>query len=69
MALRAATTSHCHAGMQISPDQGQFMALLVKLLGTRRAIEVGVFTGYSALTVALDLRGDGRLLAFDISDE
>ena len=69
VALRAATASHPHAGMQISPDQGQFMALLVKLLGARRAIEIGVFTGYSALTVALALPDDGRLLACDISDE
>ena len=67
--LRAATASHRYAGMQISPDQGQFMALLIKLLGARRAIEVGVFTGYSALTVALALPEDGRLLACDISDE
>jgi predicted O-methyltransferase YrrM len=68
-ALRAATAPHPHAGMQISPDQAQFMALLVKLLGARRAIEVGVFTGYSALAVALALPDDGRLLACDISDE
>src|SRR6185295_2480405 len=68
VALRAATASHPHAGMQISPDQGQFMGLLVKLLGARRAIEIGVFTGYSALTVALALPEDGRLLACDISD-
>ena len=69
VALRAATRSHPQAGMQISPEQGQFMALLVKLLGVRRAIEVGVFTGYSALTVALALPEDGRLLACDISDD
>ena len=69
VALRAATASHARAGMQISPDQGQFMALLVKLMGARRAIEVGVFTGYSALTVALALPDDGELLACDISDE
>ena len=49
-ALRAATAAHPHAGMQISPEQGQFMALLVKLIGARRAVEIGVFTGYSALT-------------------
>ncbi|HEV8689870.1 MAG TPA: class I SAM-dependent methyltransferase [Ideonella sp.] len=67
--LRAATRDHPHAGMQIGPDQGQFMALLVKLLGARRAIEVGTFTGYSALAVALALPKDGRLLACDISDE
>ena len=69
VALRAATASHPHAMMQIAPDQGQFMALLIKLLGARRAIEVGVFTGYSALTVALALPEDGRLLACDISDD
>ena len=68
-ALRAATAAHPHAGMQISPEQGQFMALLVKLIGARRAVEIGVFTGYSALTVALALPDDGRLLACDISDE
>src|SRR6476469_7372601 len=68
-ALRAATAAHPHAGMQISPEQGQFMALLVKLIGARRALEIGVFTGYSALTVALALPDDGRLLACDISDE
>jgi len=68
-ALREATRKHPHAGMQISPEQGQFMALLVRLIGARRAIEVGVFTGYSALTVALALPDDGELLACDISDE
>jgi len=68
-ALREATASHRHAGMQISPEQGQFMALLVRLLGARRTIEVGVFTGYSALTVALALPHDGTVLACDISDE
>jgi caffeoyl-CoA O-methyltransferase len=67
--LRAATRAHPHVGMQISPDQGQFMALLVKLMGARQAIEIGVFTGYSALTVAMALPDDGRLLACDISDE
>jgi len=68
-ALREATRTHPHAGMQISPDQGQFMALLVKLLGARRTLEIGTFTGYSALAVALALPDDGRLLACDISDE
>jgi len=68
-ALRAATAAHPHAGMQISPEQGQFMALLVKLIGARRAVEIGVFTGYSALTVALALPEEGRLLACDISHE
>ena len=68
-ALREATRSHSHAGMQISPDQGQFMVLLVKLIGAKRCIEIGTFTGYSALTVALALPEDGHLLACDISDE
>lgn len=68
-ALREATRAHPHGGMQISPEQGQFMALLVKLLGARRTIEVGVFTGYSTLSVALALPDDGRVLACDISDE
>ena len=68
-ALREATAAHPHGGMQISPEQGQFMALLVKLMGARRTIEVGVFTGYSALAVALALPEDGRILACDISDE
>ena len=68
-ALREATRAHPHVGMQISPDQGQFMALLVRLMGARQAIEIGVFTGYSALTVAMALPDDGRLLACDISDE
>jgi caffeoyl-CoA O-methyltransferase len=68
-ALREATRDHPRAGMQISPEQGQLMQLLVQLLGARRTIEIGVFTGYSALAVALALPHDGRLLACDISDE
>jgi len=68
-ALREATRSHQHAGMQISPEQGQLMALLVKLIGARRTIEIGVFTGYSALAVALALPDDGHLLACDINDD
>ncbi len=67
--LREATRTHRAAGMQIGPEQAQFMALLVKLIGARRAVEIGVFTGYSALTVALAMPDDGRLLACDISDE
>ncbi len=68
-ALREATRNHPRAVMQISPEQGQFMALLVKMLGVKRAIEVGVFTGYSALAVALAMPDDGVLLACDISTE
>ncbi len=67
--LRAVTRRHPHAEMQVSAEQGQFMAMLVKLMGARHAIEVGVFTGYSALAVALALPPDGRLLACDISEE
>jgi predicted O-methyltransferase YrrM len=68
-ALREVTRSHPHAQMQISPEQGALMAMLVKLMGARRTIEIGVFTGYSALTVALALPEGGRVLACDISDE
>lgn len=67
-ALREATLREPHAGMQIGPDQAQFMTLLVRLTGARRCIEVGVFTGYSALSVALALPDDGYLLACDVSD-
>lgn len=67
--LRAETAAHPRAGMQISPEQGQFMQLLLKLIGARRVVEVGVFTGYSSLAMALALPGDGRILACDISDE
>ena len=69
MALRAATRDHPRAGMQIAPEQGQFMALLIKLLGARRTLEIGVFTGYSALSVALALPADGRVVACDINQE
>lgn len=67
--LRAATLDLPNAGMQISPDQGQLMGILVRLIGARRAIEVGVFTGYSALCVAQALPDDGRLIACEINDQ
>ena len=57
------------SGMQISPDEGQFLALLVELLGAKRCIEIGTFTGYSALRVALALPSDGTLIACDIDAE
>ena len=57
------------AGMQIAPEQGQFMALLVRLIGARRALEIGTFTGYSSLAVALAMPQDGRLLCCDVSKE
>ena len=66
-ALREATAALPQAMMQIGPEQGALMALLARLIGARRAIEVGVFTGYSALSVALALPADGRLLACDVS--
>lgn len=66
--LRAATHQLPRSGMQIPFEQGQLMALLAKLVGARRAIEVGVFTGYSALCVALALPEDGRLLACEVDE-
>ena len=67
--LRAATAKLPHAGMQISPEQGQLMALLAQAIGARHAIEVGTFTGYSALWVALALPADGKLVCCDVSAE
>ena len=67
--LRAATASHPRANMQISPEQGALLQMLVRLTGARRTIEIGVFTGYSALAVALALPAEGRILACDVSDE
>ena len=67
--LREETARHPMAQMQIAPEQGQFMALLVRLMGARRALEVGVFTGYSSLAVARALPEDGRLVACDVSEE
>jgi predicted O-methyltransferase YrrM len=55
--------------MQVSPEQGQFMAFLVELTGTRKAVEVGTFTGYSALCVAQALPADGTLVCCDVSEE
>lgn len=68
-ALRAETAKLPQAGMQISPEQGQFMALLIELIGAKRTIEVGTFTGYSSLAVALALPPDGRVIACDVSEE
>ncbi|MGD1864652.1 MAG: class I SAM-dependent methyltransferase [Phormidesmis sp.] len=67
--LRAKTAEHPQARMQISPEQGQFMALLVQLMGAKKALEIGVFTGYSALTVALALPDDGRIVACDVNEK
>ena len=67
--LREETAILSMARMQISPEQGQFMALIARLVGARRCLEVGVFTGYSSLAVALALPQDGRIVACDVSEE
>jgi predicted O-methyltransferase YrrM len=67
--LRQATLNHPMGQMQISPEQGQFMALLVQLLQVEKALEIGVFTGYSSLVVALALPPQGSLVACDVSEE
>jgi predicted O-methyltransferase YrrM len=67
--LRQETANHPMSQMQIAPEQGQLMALLVKLMGAKKALEVGVFTGYSSLVVALALPQQGRLIACDVSEE
>ena len=67
--LRMHTELMTEGRMQISPEQGQFMAMLVSLLGVTKAIEIGTFTGYSALCVAQALPEDGILIACDISTE
>jgi predicted O-methyltransferase YrrM len=67
--LRAATASVPKSGMQIGADQGQFMALLVQAIGAKRCLEIGTYTGYSALAVALALPKGGRIVCCDISEE
>ncbi|MBD2098355.1 class I SAM-dependent methyltransferase [Trichocoleus sp. FACHB-591] len=67
--LRQKTAEHPMAQMQIAPEQGQFMALLVQLMGAKKTLEVGVFTGYSSLAVALALPTDGKVIACDVSEE
>src|SRR5688572_4566061 len=67
--LRQATASVPYSVMQIGPDQGQLMALLVRLIGAKRCIEVGTYTGYSALAVALALPPDGLLITCDVNEE
>jgi caffeoyl-CoA O-methyltransferase len=57
------------AGMQIAPEQGAFLTVLTRLIGARRAIEIGTFTGYSALCIARGLPADGRLVCCDVSEE
>jgi predicted O-methyltransferase YrrM len=64
--LREETAHLPLAGMQIAPDQGQLMAVLARLIGAKRCLEIGTFTGYSALTLALALPADGRIIACDV---
>lgn len=68
-ALREETSHRTNAGMQIGPDQAQFMQLLAKTIGARRYLEIGVFTGYSTLAMALALPPGGRIVACDVSEE
>ena len=67
--LRDETARHPESEMQIAPEQGQFMSLLVKVIGVRKALEIGVFTGYSSIAVASALPDDGRIIACDVSEE
>src|SRR5580704_13446549 len=67
--LREETIGHSHARFQVSPEQGQFMALVIQLMCARRTIEVGVFTGYSSLAVAMALPAGGSIVACDINEE
>ncbi|NJL09986.1 MAG: SAM-dependent methyltransferase [Calothrix sp. SM1_7_51] len=67
--LRAETSQHLMSIMQIAPEQGQFMALLVQLIGAKKTLEIGVFTGYSSLAIALALPSDGKVVACDVSEE
>ena len=67
--LRAETAEDSMSMMQISPEQGQFMQLLVRHMGAKNCLEVGVFTGYSSLAVALALPADGRIVACDVSEK
>lgn len=63
--LREITAQHPAAVMQIAPEQGQFMAWLVQLMGAKKTLDIGVFTGYSALAIALALPEDGKVIACD----
>lgn len=67
--LREETSRLAQSQMQIAPEQAQFLALLVRVAGARRTLDIGVFTGYSALAVARALPGDGRVVALDVSEE
>lgn len=66
--LREETARDPESGMQLSPEQGQFLAFLARLMGARRTLEVGVYTGYSSLSVALVLPDDGQIIACDVNE-
>jgi predicted O-methyltransferase YrrM len=68
-ALRAVTARMPRATMQIAPEQGQFLQLLIKLAGARRCVEIGTFTGYSSLAMALALPRGGKIVCCDLSEE
>ena len=67
--LRESTEDHPHAHLQIAPEQGQFLHFLARLMGARKAIEIGVFMGYSSSWIALAMPAGGKLIACDVSDE
>ncbi|MFM9266686.1 class I SAM-dependent methyltransferase [Tychonema sp. BBK16] len=67
--LREETGKHPMGMMQIAPEQGQFMQMLVQLMGATKTLEIGVFTGYSSLCVALALPSNGQIIACDVSEE
>ncbi len=67
--LRKETAEHPQGRMQISPEQGQFMALLIQLMGAKRTLEIGVFTGYSTLAVAMALPEGGQIIACDVNEK
>ena len=67
--LRQATATHPHAGMQIGPEQGQFMGLLARLIGANSYLEVGTFTGYSALAMASAMPDTAEIVCCDVSEE
>ena len=69
VSLREPTANLEEGGMQLSPEQGQFMRFLVRMLGAKRTLEVGVFTGYSSLSVAFGLPDDGQIVACDVSEQ
>lgn len=67
--LREETAKRTDAGLQVAPEQGQFLGMLVRLMGAKRALEVGVFTGLSSLHVAMAMPPDGKLIACDINPD